>query len=201
MNTSQLIEAFQCGDEVRIEEAICDYVFLSEAEKASALDQLSLLMESSDADLRWWVVRALAEVSDPRADVLRLQALQDEDWRVCQCAAIALRLHPDPQAIALLVDLLDHREENHGQGELTSRLAADALVAIGGEAVPALLSIFRSGSQRARLHAGRALAQIGDSRAIPDLINVFDENSALLEYWANRGLEKMGVGMAFFIPE
>jgi HEAT repeat protein len=57
-----------------------------------------------------------------------------------------------------------------------------------------------SGSHIARLEAARALASIGDTRAIPALFDALDD-SALLEYWANEGLERMGVGMCFFSPE
>lgn len=196
-----LFEALQIGDESRIEEAIGEFARLDELEKVAALGQISLLLESPDVEYRWWCVRALAEVGDPQAGALRLQALQDEDWRVRQCAAIALRLHPNPQAVTGLIDLLNSAAKDLEDGALTARLAADALVSLGSPAVPALIAVLQDGSQAARLQAGRALAQIGDPRAIPDLIKSLDEDSALLEYWANIGLEKMGVGMAFFIPE
>ena len=41
---------------------------------------------------------------------------------------------------------------------------------------------------------------IGDTRAIPELYKMLDSDSALLEYWASDGLERMGVGMVFFAP-
>ena len=31
--------------------------------------------------------------------------------------------------------------------------------------------------------------------------NALDDSSALIEYWAGEGLEKMGVGMVFYKPE
>jgi HEAT repeat protein len=46
----------------------------------------------------------------------------------------------------------------------------------------------------------RALARIGDQRAIPALFRALDDESALIEYWATKGLEDMGVGMIFFEP-
>jgi hypothetical protein len=45
------------------------------------------------------------------------------------------------------------------------------------------------------------LAQIGDPRSIPALFTALDEDSALMEYWASEGLEKMGVGIVFFEPD
>ena len=70
----------------------------------------------------------------------------------------------------------------------------------GAAAVPALLDLLETGLQAVRLETARTLAMIGDTRAIPALFNALDEDSALMEYWANEGLERMGVGMAFFKP-
>ena len=83
---------------------------------------------------------------------------------------------------------------------LLASLAADALVAIGGPAVPYLLEVMGNGSHSARLHAVRALALIGDDRAIPALFAALDQYSAVMQYWAEQGLERMGVGMVFFKP-
>jgi HEAT repeat protein len=59
----------------------------------------------------------------------------------------------------------------------------------------------QKGEHVARLEAVRALAKIGDERAIPALFDALDNDSALIEYWASEGLEKMGVGMVFYKPE
>ena len=84
---------------------------------------------------------------------------------------------------------------------LVADLAVGALEAIGEPAVPGLLEVMANGSRSARLKAVRALAMIGDERSIPALFAVLDEDSALIEYWASEGLERMGVGMAFFAPQ
>ncbi len=83
---------------------------------------------------------------------------------------------------------------------LVRRLAGDALEVIGSQAVPALLEVMAERLHTARLEAARALAAIGDTRAVPALFEALD-GSALLEYWANEGLERMGVGMNYFIPD
>ena len=64
-----------------------------------------------------------------------------------------------------------------------------------------LLDAMQHGEHLARLEAVRALAKIGDQRAIPALFEALDDSSALIEYWASEGLEKMGVGMVFYKPE
>jgi HEAT repeat protein len=84
---------------------------------------------------------------------------------------------------------------------LTRRLAGDALTAIGSPVVPQLLNLLQQGEPWTQLEAVRALAKIGDERAIPALFEATDGNSALIEYWASEGLEKMGVGMVLFRPE
>ena len=158
------------------------------------LPALQELLHRPDPDLRWWATRALAEIDDPQVVSLLLGSLQDPDALVRQCAALALRQQPFLQAIPDLVQALGDADR------FLAHLAADALITTGEAAVPALLEILSNGPQVARLEAVRALAGIGDPRAIPALFNALDEDSALMEYWAGEGLERMGVGMTFFMP-
>jgi HEAT repeat protein len=120
--------------------------------------------------------------------------LKDSDISVCQCAALALQRRPDSQAIPALIQSLKSPDQ------LLARIAGDALVAAGGDAVSALLEVMQTFPHHARLEAARALGLIGDTRAIPELFKALDGESALLEHWAGEGLEKMGVGMVFYTP-
>jgi HEAT repeat protein len=140
-------------------------------------------------------VRALAEVYDERVPVLLARALSDPDQSVRWCAGLALRSHPSVQEASALLRLLSNEDA------LTRRLVGDALVSIGNPVVPQLLEAMQKGEHVARLEAVRALAKIGDERAIPALFEALDNDSALIEYWASEGLEKMGVGMVFYKPE
>jgi HEAT repeat protein len=137
----------------------------------------------------------LAEVADERVPDLLVRALADSDKGVRWCAGLALRKHPSEKAAPTLVSMLSDADA------LTRRLAGDALVAIGSPIVPQLLDAMQNGEHIARLEAVRALAKIGDERAIPTLFEALDKGSALIEYWASEGLEKMGVGMVFYKPE
>ena len=159
-----------------------------------ALPALQDLLVSPNPDTRWWAVRTVAEIRDPLVPPLLIEALNDADISVRQCAALGLRLQPYPQATPELVRALD------ANNRLYASLAADALIATGGAAVPALMNVMESGSHPARLEAVRALALIGDKRAIPVLFSALEENSALMEYWADEGLKRMGAGMVFFKP-
>ena len=120
---------------------------------------------------------------------------QISDKGVKWCAGLALRNHPSEKAAPVLVNMLSDEDA------LTRRLVGDALVAIGSPVVPQLLLTLQSGTHLARLEAVRALAKIGDEQAIPALFDALDDSSALIEHWANEGLEKMGVGMVFYKPD
>lgn len=189
-----LLAALSSGDEAAAEAAASELAALPPEQQAIALEALQRLLHVSEADARWWAARALAALPHAETIPLLLQALEDEDAAVRQCAALGLRQRPDPGAVAGLTRALDDPDP------LTRRLAGEALQAIGSAAVPALLAVMQNGAHAARLEAARALAGIADTRAIPALFDALD-GSALLEYWANEGLEKMGVGMCFFIPE
>jgi HEAT repeat protein len=161
---------------------------------AQGLPVVKNLLASEDEDMRWWGVRALAEIDHPETRELLLTALADPALIVRQCAALALREHPHQSAIPALQTALG--QENR----LLARLAADALIAIGDESTPALLAVFSDGNQIARVEAGRALAMLTDLRAVPALCAALDDGSPLIEHWADEGLQRRGIGMTFFKP-
>jgi len=160
-----------------------------------ALPALEELHASTDVDNRWWVTRTLALITAPRASSVLLESLQDKDVTVRQCAALALKEQPTPKAIPLLIDALNDPDR------LLSRLAADALIATGDAAIPSLLEILRNGEQRSQGETARALALIGDTRAIPVMFEVWENSSSLVQHWIEQAFERMGVGMQFFRPE
>jgi len=157
-----------------------------------ALTELGSLLAGGDADARWWAVRALAGFPAEQAGKLLVTGLADPEVSVRHCAALALSTQPHAPAIGPLLDLLG------SQDSLLARLAGDALVASGSHAVQGLLEIIAQDSAQVKGEAARALALIGDTRAIPTLFRLLESESALLEHWASAGLAKMGVGMSFF---
>jgi hypothetical protein len=46
----------------------------------------------------------------------------------------------------------------------------------------------------------RTLAEIRDHRAIPVLMKSMNEESAVLQYWAQTGLERLGLDMVYIKP-
>ena len=144
--------------------------------------------------MRQTYCRAKADPTRSTAPPLLQSSLHDPDPAVRQCAALALRQHPSPQVVPDLIDCLAASDR------LLAHLAAEALIAAGPDAVPALLETMQNGSQAARLKAVRALALLEDQRAIPILFQALDDESALVAHWADEGLQRMGVGMSFFKP-
>lgn len=187
---SDLITDFTCGSDKRAEEAALRLA----AAGSLSFEILKELLSDTDADIRWWATRTLAEIRAPESISLLLQALRDPLPAVQQCAAVALRHQADSKAIPQLIDALSSSDR------LLARLAGDALIAVGKDAVPTLIEIAEGNSQPARLEAIRGLSLIGDNRAIPVLFTVEDEDSAIIGYYAAQGLERMGVGMVYFNP-
>ena len=190
IDKTDLITEFTSGSDIRAEKAALQLASAG----SESLEILSQLSEYQNPDVRWWATRSLAEIHTTEATHLLLKALRDPEPEVRQCAALALRGQPHTESIPQLIHLLSASDQ------LLARLSGDALIAIGSEAVPPLLAVMDDGSQSARLEAARALAAIGDTRAIPVLFKVFECDSAIMEHWAEQGLEKMGVGTMYFKP-
>jgi HEAT repeat protein len=190
ISQSDLRSEFTRGSDTRAEIAALQLAALG----SHSLETLREFLSDQDVDIRWWATRTLAEIHKPGSMPLLLQALRDPAPEVRQCAALALIHQPDSNAIPHLIQALSAPDR------LLAHLAGDALVSIGEDAVMALIEVVENNPQEARLEAVRALSAIGDTRTIPVLIKVLDEDSAIMEHWAELGLEKMGVGMVFFKP-
>lgn len=190
-NLQSLISSLTSGNDQIAENSVSQIAALGE----TALPALFDLMDSPDPERRWWALRALAVIPHPEVPPRLREALQDPDPAVRQCAALGLSQQPTAEAILDLITLMDD------QDRLLARLAGDALIAAGNQAVPALIETLENGSQPARIEAVRALALIADKSAIPALFKAWQEGSAIIQYWAELGLDRMGVGMQFFTPK
>lgn len=186
----QLLADLTSGDESRAEKAVPRLVELGE----EAFPALRELMNSADADQRWWALSTLAQ--SPRAPAEWLfPYLDDPAPEVRQAASLGLCSHPDETAIQPLLQALSDSDT------MVSDLARNALVAIGKPAVPSLLNFPKEAPQRARINALRALAEIGDYAAVPTLMAALEEDSVMLQHWAEEGLERLGLNMLYIKPE
>ena len=190
MSTLQdLLDDLTSGDESRAEAAVPALLTMD----ADALPALLDLTRSSDVDSRWWALRVLASSPHCRTEWL-VPFLNDPAPEVRQCAALGLAVRPEESATQPLVGALNDSDSMVGS------LAANALVKIGSAAVPSLIEAAKQGPQTQRIHALRALAEIRDHRAIPIMMQVMQEDSALLQHWAQEGLERLGLDMIYMKP-
>jgi len=190
LSQEKLLADLTSGDETRAEEAA---TVLAQAEERAA-PALEPLLKSARVDDRWWAVRTLGQMSAPPLDWL-IRALGDESGEVRAAAALALVSHPAEGASPALVNALQDEDS------IVAILSVNALAAIGKEAVPSLLEAFPRINLRGKIHAMRALAELRDHRAIPLLLKATEEDSAMLRYWAEEGIERLGLNMVYVKPE
>jgi len=192
--------------DTEVENLLSDLISDDEERAIAAVDALSVLgvkvlpsllelLRDPDPNRRWWAIRAMATIPDPKVPLHLRNALCDPDYTVRQCAALGLSQQPNVDSIPDLIKTLDDKDR------LVARLAADALIAIDGPAVMDLIHTLETGSQPSRIESARALAVIGDTRAIPAMFDAWENGSALIRHWIEHGFERMGVGMQFFQPE
>lgn len=188
-----LLAELTCGVDERAEKAIPLIISLGE----KTLPSLLKLMKSKDDESRWWAIRVMA--SSQHADEVNwFEYLKDPAPEVRAAIALAICSHPSEKALPSLIELLDDADD------LTASLASKGLVAIGSNSVPALISKFENDADRSRnshIHALRALAEIGDHRAIPLLLKVSESGSAIDQFWARAGLDRLGLNMIYVKPD
>jgi len=187
---NELLAELTSGDEVRAEAAVPGLLALGD----EALPALREMLDDEDADHRWWALRTLAGAPQSQTEYL-LPLLNDSVAEVRQAAALGLCTHPYETAIKPLIRALSDADI------MVSDLARNALVVIGKAAVPSLLEVPTDAPQRTRINALRALAEIGDYSAIPTLMSALEEDSAMMQHWAEEGLERLGLNMIYLKPE
>ena len=186
----QVISDLTSDNELRAEAAAAELSRMGQA----ALTPLESLLRSSVPDHRWWAVRTLAQMAAPPLEWF-IFALDDPSNEVREAAALALISHPTDKAVQSLVRVL-----NNVDGMLGT-LAGNALTAIGKPSVPDLLEAYKNAGLQARINIMRSLAEIRDHRAISVMLKATEDDSAMLNYWAQEGLEKLGLNMVYIKPE
>jgi len=185
-----LIDELISGDDLRAEQASAVLI----RRGTEALPLLLGVIRSSSPDHRWWALHSLAHIYHAQADQALVDALGDPDSSVCQAAALGLRQRPLAAALPRLISLLGSEDG------LLSRLAGDALAALGAVGTAALALAATDPSPAARIAAVRALALNEDPAAMPALYAALEDTSALVEHWATDGLERRGLDMVYFQP-
>ena len=185
----ELLAELTSGDDTRAEKSIPAIVDLG----MDAIPTLLELTRAEEVDSRWWAVRALAASPHTRTENL-IPLLSDSASEVRAAAALALCNHPDESAIPALINTLSDEDS------LTAGLAGNALVKIGSPSVPSLLTVMSEAPTGIRIIVLRALSEIRDHRAIPVMMKSLSEESAVLQYWAQEGLQRLGLDMVYGKP-
>jgi HEAT repeat protein len=184
------LDSVAAGDDARTEEAALALCSLGDV----VLPLLRDLLNDADVDRRWWAARALAAVGTPGARELLVAVLADADPHVRACAAYGLGELRAEETVAKLARCLAD------PSPFVVRVVSDALARIGPPAVPALITALQEGEVLARAGAARALSIIQPEDAIPVLCAALDDPSAIVTYYAEEALERMGVGIVLFRP-
>ncbi len=182
---SPLTDLFS-GDDARAQAAL-------ERVTSEDLPQLTSALANGDADTRAWAAAALARLPGEPATHALIAASVDPNPDARAAILYALGQRRAPEAVTPLLFALSTPDS------YLARVAADALIQIGAPAVPSLIeALNREVETRVRVNLARALALIGDTRAIPALFRALDDDSHLVTHWADEGLERMGVGQVYF---
>jgi HEAT repeat protein len=125
--------------------------------------------------LRTLTVNAIGEIGGPQAVaflVSELRRMKDsEDSTYLVELLEACQLTPDPSFVPFVIEDLDHIDERvvHAAAKACGRLNATA-------AIPQLIALTTSGGKNVRAAACRALGELGDSRALPVLVRVLQQD-------------------------
>jgi HEAT repeat protein len=188
-----LISELICGVDERAEKVIPQINSMG----AKAVPALLNLTRSQDQESRWWAIRVLA--SSKHADPEDwLELLKDSAAEVRAATALALLDHPTEKAVPNLIEALEDVDD------LTASLASKGLATIGSGSVSALMEKIEkdpASTPNARILALRALADIGDHRALPLLMRMSETGTAVEEFWAKAGLDRLGLNMIYIKPD
>jgi HEAT repeat protein len=187
----ELLADLISGDDIRAEKSIIPLIEFGNA----AIQPLLDLTQSSDSNIRFWAVRALAASPHTLTSHL-IPLLSDSLSDVRAAAALAILNHPNEEAVPALIQTL------YDEDSLTASLAGNALSKVGLPATASLIKVMEEASMNIRIIAIRALVEIKDHRAIPTMMKCLnDENeSAVIQYWAVQGLDKLGLDMVYINP-
>jgi HEAT repeat protein len=192
---------------------------LALAGKVEAIGALIQTAKDPDQDVRRAAVTALGSIKDPQAVPSLIDALKDPYWFVRSEAANALGWQKDLRAVEPLLDTVadsDTTVETSAETALlllctVPKASADdfanrlndpnpkistisaACLAIMKDirATPLLLKLIASTDPQTRLHAVKALGELGDPTAIPALRQTLKDSDINVRGWSIIGLGKL----------
>ena len=184
------LDDLRTGDDLRAEYAV---EFLSGMGE-TAIPFLLAELSTEDSDRRCWAIAALAGIQSPIADDALMRSLHDPDPDVRRCAVWGFQDRPRHAVLPFLANSLQ------AQDRLLARLAGDTLRSFGPAAIETLFTTARSEHNGARIEATRALALMNLPATVPILMELLDDASPQVQFWAEEGLQRNEVGMVFLPP-
>jgi len=145
---------------------------------------LTSALSDPEANVRARAAESLGLSSDRQAAEPLARALRDSNGRVRYEAARALARLRDPRTVGALVAAMKSKD--------TNTAAAAALLAIGEDAVPAVIGALRSENALARMQAVSVLGRICDSRAVSPLIALLRDKNDGVRMVAAKALGWLG---------
>jgi HEAT repeat protein len=115
-----------------------------------------------------------------------VNALQNPQWQVRLDAVQRLAAQKQPDSLPRLIATLNDSDSD------VRDAAVEAVAAFGVEAVPDLSTLLNEGRLNSREAAARVLGMIGDSAAIPALMNALEDESAWVRIQAANALGGLG---------
>ena len=112
--------------------------------------------------------------------------LEDDDWRVCRDAVVALGKIGDPRVVEPLVKALGDDDDG------VYWTAHESLVMIGEPAVEPLIKALEDKDKDVRTLAAFALGEIGDARAVEPLIKALEDEDKDVRRYAADALGEIG---------
>ena len=185
-----LLHALNITDDEQVEQVHALLINYGEA----AIPVLNELLNSTDFEKRALAISALSHLHHPASQQALFRGLSDPYPIVRYSALLGLRRLPNPKTIPTLVQFLCEEDP------LPARLATDALIALGEDAIPALVETLERQRPHGRIGAARALASIDHMDVIQPLLKALGDRSRLVDYWAREGLNQRGLGLVFFSP-
>ena len=89
-------------------------------------------------------------------------------------------------------DIRMHIAELNGKDGLKRKQARQELIAMGSEAVPALMDVLENGSVHARWESAKALQAVASPEAAPALVAALEDQVFSVRWLAAKGLIKIG---------
>jgi len=153
--------------------------------KGNSVEILKKMLNTTQKEIRFFIVTALGETDDPRAILTLIECFKDNFWQIRQQAA-EMVAKMKFRAIPAISGAISNESED------VRFWAVQVLGMIGGEAMDALLKLRTHPDKRMRLFAVKALGNLQSSSIIEPLIESLGDSSWPVRTSAAENLERVG---------